>query len=54
MPDPDPLCPTCRFNELRRYLMRGVPTESRGCEKQIASFPKAEHCQFYEREPGVD
>jgi hypothetical protein len=51
-----PLCETCRWNEIRRFLMGrwNAPTEGRGCAKQIALFPLAESCERYEREPGTD
>lgn len=49
-----PQCPTCAFNELERYKMRGVWTEGRRCRKAIVSFPDATHCPYYEREAGVD
>lgn len=52
--DTTPLCPTCRWNELRRYLLAGVPTEGRGCAHHIVSFPAARTCDRYEREPGAD
>lgn len=47
-------CPSCRFNELRRYLLAGKPTESRGCSRHIVSFPNVMKCDLYEREPGSD
>lgn len=51
---PPPLCATCRFNVLRRYLMAAVQRESRGCWHHIVSFPNALTCDRYQREPGVD
>jgi hypothetical protein len=34
--------------------MKRRPTEDRACERKIRSFPNAEVCRDYEREPGVD
>jgi hypothetical protein len=49
-----PLCPTCRFNELRRFIMVNVPMEDRGCFHHYVIFPNAKDCERYEREPGTD
>jgi hypothetical protein len=49
-----PLCTSCRFNELRNYLIVGKPAESRGCWHHISIFPKATTCPRYERAPGTD
>jgi hypothetical protein len=49
-----PLCRTCRFNELRRYFINSQRAESRGCAKHIAGFPEMHDCRDYEREPGTD
>lgn len=49
-----PQCGTCRFNELRHYLLAGKPTESRGCSHHIVSFPHVTNCPSYQREPGSD
>ena len=51
---PQSLCRTCRFWEIRRYLMRGRWQESTGCHKHIMHFPDATECRDYEREPGSD
>lgn len=52
--DNPPLCRTCSRNVIVRYRLAGVPTESRGCERHIRSFPDAKVCRDYEREPGSD
>ena len=44
---------TCRSNELRRFILADRWAESRGCW-HIATFPQAQHCDRYEREPGAD
>jgi hypothetical protein len=49
-----PLCPTCRFNELRRFIMAGKWAEDRGCAHHYVIFPDAQDCQRHEREPGTD
>jgi hypothetical protein len=48
------LCATCRFNELRRYILAGKPAEARGCQHHYVIFPTATDCRSYQREPGAD
>lgn len=50
----EPLCPTCRHNELRHYILVDRPKEGRGCTHHIVRFPDATVCARYEREHGVD
>jgi hypothetical protein len=47
-------CNTCRFDEIRRYVLAGRRAESRGCWHHIVAFPAARECLRYEREPGSD
>lgn len=47
-------CPTCRCNELRRYILAGKWTEGRICSHHVVMYPEATACPYYEREPGVD
>ena len=47
-------CPTCRFDEIRRFVLAGRRAESRGCWHHIVTFPAARQCERYEREPGSD
>ncbi len=49
-----PLCASCRFNELRRFIMVKDWAEDRGCWHHLQMFPNAQHCERYEREPGTD
>jgi len=53
-PAPAAACPTCRFDEIRRYILAGRHAESRGCWHHIVTFPAARQCERYEREPGSD
>ena len=47
-------CTTCRFDEIRRFILAGRHAESRGCWHHIVAFPAARECSRYEREPGSD
>jgi len=47
-------CTTCRFDEIRRFILAGRRAESRGCWHHIVAFPAARECERYEREPGSD
>jgi len=51
---PTAACPTCRFDEIRRFMLAGRRAESRGCWHHIVTFPAARECARYEREPGSD
>lgn len=48
------LCQTCRFNELRVYLLVDQRREARDCWHKIVTFPRTTDCSRYEREPGAD
>jgi hypothetical protein len=47
-------CTTCRFDEIRRFVLAARRAESRGCWHHIVAFPAARECSRYEREPGSD
>jgi len=47
-------CASCRFNELRRFILADKPTEDRGCSHHYPIFPTATDCPRFEREPGAD
>ena len=51
---PAAICRSCRFDEIRRFVLAGRRAESRGCWHHIVTFPAARQCVRYERDPGSD
>lgn len=54
MNDSKVLCPTCRFNELTKFILAGRWTEAMRCAHHVATYPKETSCGYYQREPGSD